>query len=118
MGIDFGVFQAAMPQKLRHRDHSMVTRWETGKVLPRPDTIEKLAEALGTTVDELTHSSSEEPLKISGPVEDADLLQLLTQVHLLEEREREALKVVLEGVLTRSRIKDFMHPGGVRKQAS
>ena len=91
-----------------HTDQSMVTRWEKGKVLPRPETIDRLASVFETTVEELMLMSQEEPLRISGPVEDPELLQLLTLIHVLEENDRQALKAVLRAMLTQARLKDVM----------
>ena len=83
----------------------MVTRWEKGQTLPREETLERIAEALETTVSELLAASREEPFQIPNPVNDPELLQLLSQLNKLEARDLDALKVFLDAILTKSDIR-------------
>jgi transcriptional regulator with XRE-family HTH domain len=101
-----------------HTDHSMVTRWERGKVAPRPDTLERLAEAFGISVDELTLGAPLAPSQFFARLEDPELSALLAQVDVLDQRDRDALKAVLEAMLTRSRLREMVSPGQVVRQAS
>jgi transcriptional regulator with XRE-family HTH domain len=101
-----------------HTDHSMVTRWEKGKVLPRPDTLERLAQALGVSIDDLTLSLPLPSSQLFARLEDPELAALLHQVDVLDQRDREALKAVLEAMLTRSRLREMVAPTHVSKQAS
>jgi transcriptional regulator with XRE-family HTH domain len=97
----------------------MVTRWEKGKVLPRTDTLERLAQAFEISVDELTLSIPLPPSQLFARLDDPELSALLAQVDALDQRDREALKAVLEAMLTRSRLRDMVAaPALAKRQAS
>lgn len=87
----------------------MITRWEKGKVLPRPDSLERLAEALGVSMEELTQESVT-PSMLFAQLQDPELSTLLAQVDALDQRDKEALKAVLEAMLTRSKLKAMVSP--------
>lgn len=80
-----------------------ITRWETGKVQPRPDTLNKLARLMGTTVEDLRGDII---LPGEDELENPELHQLLGQVHKLNLKEQEALVTFLQAMLTRSRIEE------------
>ena len=86
-----------------HTDHTMVTRWEKGKVVPRLDTIGRIAAALEVSEDELMSGTASTVISVSS--EDPELTPLLSKIHQLDRRDREALKTVLEAMLTRSQLK-------------
>ena len=89
---------------------SNVTRWELGLSKPRKKALEKLAVALGTTVEELL-SEDTEGLRERLMVQDSELAQMLLQVHRLEEKEQEALKIFLDALLTRTQMSELMKRG-------
>jgi transcriptional regulator with XRE-family HTH domain len=86
-------------------DHSVVARWETGKVFPRSKTLQKIAETLETTVEELMTGTETSSL---ASVLDPEMLELFHQIPMLETHEQQALKTVLEGMLTRHRLKKMI----------
>ena len=96
---------------------SMVTRWERDQVQPKSSTLERLAEALETTVEELFVGVGAEPsvkkTTIRG-LENRHLAELLGQVHELDPSDQEALTAVLDAMLTKRRIRDMV---GDRKSA-
>lgn len=92
---------------LLHVDHSMVARWENGKVFPRSKTLQRLAEALEVPVDQLM-SETQNGANLAN-IPDQELAELLGQISVLEQRDLDALKTVLEGMLTRHQLKQMMH---------
>ena len=82
---------------------SHLARWETNKLQPRKKALEELAEALNVTVDEIVSGGSRN-LENAINVQDKELLQLLRELQYLSEKEVEALKTVMRGLLSRSRI--------------
>lgn len=101
-----------------HTDPSMVTRWEKGKVLPRLETIEKLADVFGVPVEELMLGSSAPSWSAVEDLGDPELQEMLSQIGALEARDREALKAVLEAMLTRAKLKAFAANPVQSRQAS
>ena len=90
-------------------DHSMVARWENGKVFPRSKTIHKIAEALEVTVDDLLTDGGGAGV---SRIQDPELVELLSQIPILEPKELEALKTVLSGMLTRHQLRRMMGKAG------
>jgi hypothetical protein len=83
-----------------------VARWEKDQAHPRPSTLEKLAQTLDIRIEELAVSNYGKLGATLDNGEDADLLELFGQVHKLEIRDKEALKAVLEAMLTRTRVQE------------
>jgi len=88
-------------------DNSMIARWENGKVLPRSATIQKIAEALEVPVDELLAAFADNPARHHNGLDDSELVELLNNVAVLEARDREALKAVLEAMYVRYSVKEM-----------
>jgi transcriptional regulator with XRE-family HTH domain len=84
----------------------MVARWEKGRVIPRPETLQKLAQLLEISEEELL--SGKPSAKLEAVIEDPEMIRLLTQIRNLSERDRESLKAVIEAMLMRSQIKAVM----------
>lgn len=61
-----GLTQAALAFTLGHANNSQVAKWETGRSVPRANTIERLAEALGVAQAELVHPNPDEQDGIDG----------------------------------------------------
>ena len=102
--------QVELASKL-HVHPSMVTRWERDQVAPRGASLEKLAEALETSpealmVDADTETGSHVTIRNH---QDAQLGQLLQQIPSLAEPEIHALKTILEAMLTKSKIREFVN---------
>lgn len=84
---------------------SYLARWERGHAQPRPKALEKLAEALNVTVEELVTGGSAQ-LEVALGVSDGELVSLLQELQRLNESELEALKTVIRGLLARSRMEE------------
>ena len=79
---------------------SMVTRWEKDKVQPRPESLNRLAEILGISPDELFGAKS------AMRLQDPKLSELLGQLHKLSPKDLEALTSVIEAMLTKARVQE------------
>jgi len=107
--------QGELAEKLNIHQ-SMVTRWEKDQVQPKSSSIQRLAEALDASVEDLLHNDEVSPQKkatIRG-LENTGLVELLGQVHQLDAGDQEALRAVLDAMLTKRRIQDMV---GNRKSA-
>jgi len=81
------------------------SRWETGDVTPHFDTIVRLAEILGVSLDELagrTDVSSEAIIK------NPELNRLCRKVDQLSDEDQRALMVVLDSLVKRSKVTKVM----------
>lgn len=87
-----------------------VTRWETDRVTPRGKALAKLAKALDVPLDEL-QTVAEQGSTRNGfqHLADRRLAELLSQVHRLDERDQEALKRILDTMLTRIDLEAVLH---------
>ena len=73
----------------------IIARWEKNQVQPRAKALEKLAEALGVSITEFMSGDYTKIAASLNEVQDPELLQLIGQVGKLNERERDALKIML-----------------------
>ena len=85
---------------------SMVTRWERDQVQPRITTLEKIASVLDTTVEEIMAGDYSRVGSTLREVDDPQLMDLFSQVNKLDPRDREALKTVMEAMLTRAKVQE------------
>lgn len=85
---------------------SMVTRWEKDKVFPKRETLVKLAQIFDIKPEELLSISSDGLRRSSRVLEDPKLIELLDQLHRLSGKDLEALKSVMEAMLTRARVQE------------
>lgn len=89
-----------------HIHQSMVTRWEKGQVEPRNETLERLAATFDVSVDDLLTPQFRTASEANG-MNDPELFRLFTQASILEAKDREILKGVLEAMLVRRRVKEL-----------
>lgn len=82
---------------------SHLARWETDRSQPRPKALDQIAKALEVTVEEIL-SGGRGNLENALNIKDEELLQLLREIQNLSAKELDALKTVIRGLLSRSRI--------------
>jgi len=81
-----------------------ISRWENNKVVPNSKALESLAEALSITVGELI--AEPEP-QMNG----SSSAHFLSAIERLDEEDREVVKRVIEGLLTRKRVQAALEIG-------
>jgi len=88
-------------------NQSLVAKWESGKVQPRASTLDRLASVLEVETEELLAG---EYGKVSVKLRSVDpkLMELMGQVHRLALADRDALRRILEAMLTRTKIQEAM----------
>lgn len=101
---DRGLTQSQLAERL-DVNQSLIAKWESGKVQPRTSTLEKLAEALQVQTEELL-AGEYGTVSVHLRSLDPRLMELLSQVHKLDVPDREALRRVLEAMLTRTRVQE------------
>jgi len=82
-----------------------VSSYETGHLKPSARTIQRFAEALGVSAEDLLSDSSNEP---ALAVEDPDLLQLFREVSQLPEAERMNAKWFLSVIVKQHRLQQMI----------
>lgn len=81
------------------------SRWETGDAVPHFDTIVRLADILGVTLDEMagrTESTTQ------ATIRNPELNRLYRKVDQLSDEDQKALLVVLDSLVKRSRVSQVM----------
>ncbi|MEW6277771.1 MAG: helix-turn-helix domain-containing protein [Candidatus Eremiobacterota bacterium] len=92
-----GWTQAQLAEQLgMHQNH--VNRLENDKMKPRPNTLERLAEVLDASIDDLLAAADTE-ITLSWAKDDPELAGLLLQIPILDEEQRNALKAVLRSMV-------------------
>ena len=98
--------QGELGQKAQINGHN-VSRYENGHLQPTKRTVEKFAQALGVSPEELLFAAgpTEEP---SLALEDAELLHLFREVAGLPESDRAAIKRILSIVVKQNRLQQML----------
>lgn len=81
------------------------SRWETGDVTPHFDTIVRLADILGVTLDEL---AGRKDVRSETAIKNPELNRLCRKVDHLSDEDQRALVVVLDSLVKRSRVSKAM----------
>lgn len=81
------------------------SRWETGDVTPHFDTIVRLADTLGVSLDEL---AGRKGVVSETTIRNHELNRLCRKVDQLPDEDQRALVVVLDSVVKRSRVSKLM----------
>ncbi|MEW6283593.1 MAG: helix-turn-helix transcriptional regulator [Candidatus Eremiobacterota bacterium] len=79
-----------------HPNH--INRVEKDRIRPRVKTLERMAQALGVTIDMLT-AAAEGDVPTGIAREDPELADLLSQLPLLDEDQRHALRTFLRSMI-------------------
>ena len=81
------------------------SRWETGDAVPHFDTIVRLADILGVTLDEMA-GRTDAPTQAT--IRNPELNRLYRKVDQLSDEDQKALLVVLDSLVKRSRVDQVM----------
>lgn len=81
------------------------SRWETGDVVPHFDTIVRLADTLGVSLDEL---AGRKDVSSETVIRNPELNRLCRKVDQLSDEDQKALLVVLDSLVKRSRVSQVM----------
>jgi transcriptional regulator with XRE-family HTH domain len=80
-------------------------RWESGAATPYFDTLVKIADVLGVTLDELAGRKN---VGGEGQIHNPELHRLYKKVDQLSDEDQKALVVVLDSLVKRSRVRRVM----------
>jgi transcriptional regulator with XRE-family HTH domain len=81
------------------------SRWETGDVTPHFDTIVRLADILGVSLDEL---AGRKEVSSQNSIRNPELNRLYKKVDQLSDEDQKALLVVLDSLVKRSQVSKVM----------
>lgn len=82
---------------------SHISRYENGRVRPSRRTIALLAEALGVSNDELLKDA---PRPASDGFRDRELARLMRELDDMEEKDRGAVKTLLEALVMKKNLRE------------
>jgi len=82
-----------------------IAKYERGDAVPRGRSMEKLAVALGVTINDLTGDS---PIRLTdGPFDAKKFERSLSEARLLDEDTKTLLNVIIEEFVEKKKLKDF-----------
>jgi len=85
---------------------AQMNRYINHGVQPPADVLQKMSNALGTTVDFLVNGATEE--KAKATLKDAELLQQFKEVEQLNEIDKSCIKTLIEAFLMRKQLKQMV----------
>lgn len=83
-------------------DYKNVSRWETGRNIPSTEAVMKLADIFGVTTDYLLFDNVPRNGKVT--INDPELLGQFQEIANLEEKDREAIKRIIEAMIFKSKV--------------
>lgn len=91
-----------------------VSRIETGKMQPRRSTLKAISEVFGVSLEDLEALASVPEKNIEERIakEDPDLAALISQIPLLSDDHREALRITLRSMIAHQKLRQVASSSG------
>ena len=86
--------------------YPQMSRYEVKGTQPPADTLKKLADALGTTVDFLINGATDEKAKAN--LKDSDLLNQFKAVEAMPEKDKNVIKSLIDAYITKQQLKKMI----------
>lgn len=102
-----GLTQAELAGKIEVHP-SLLAKWERNLVQPRTKALERVAVALETSVQELMAGDFSGITATLNEMDDPELITMVSQIHKLNAKEREALKTVMGAMLARAQVAEMV----------
>jgi len=80
---------------------------EKGEREPSIEALDKISKLFGMTVDEIIHFEGKVPKEVK--IEDKTVNEKLRLIEQLEEEDKQAVYRIIDGMLTKSKFKDFFN---------
>lgn len=84
-----------------------ISRYETGKISPNAENLQKLAEVFGVSIDYLLSNETKNLASIG--IKDKNLLNLFAEVEKMDESDQLTIRNLLEAMVMKNRLKDLMN---------
>ena len=86
--------------------YTHIGRYERGQAVPATETLRKLAEAFGVSLDFLVDGSTDEVAKAT--FEDRDLLRQFKELQTLGEEDKRIVKTLIDAFLAKRKIQELV----------
>lgn len=96
--LEKGLIQEQISEVLGYNSNSYISDVEIGKFIPQPDKLEKLAQALGMTTEEMEDLVLEERLERLG-LDDPAFTMMFKEIPRMTREEKQSLIRAFESVL-------------------
>lgn len=97
--------QAALAKQIEISLPQLV-RYETKGVQPTADTLRRLADVFGTTIDFLVNGDTNE--KATASLKDSELLSQFKQVEALADNDKSVVKLLIDAFLAKKQIQQIV----------
>ena len=103
--IENELTQKELAKKLKCLD-IQISKYESGKVMPSPEILIKIADLFGVTVDYLIRENINELAK--DKIADSDLLNQFQKTNSLDNKTKNLIKEVIEAIIIKSQLKQIV----------
>lgn len=86
---------------------SNYSKVEKGEREPSIDALDKIAKHFDMSVDQIIHYEGDLPQEVT--VEDKSVMERMKLIEQLEEEDKQAIFRIIDGMLTKSKFKDFFN---------
>jgi len=87
-------------------DYRNITKYETGAIKLSVKVLKRFADAFEISVDELIHDANE--IRPELLIQDKELLRQFQEVEKLEEAEKQAVKIILDALVTKKQMQGLL----------
>ena len=87
-------------------DGRQISRYENGRVVPTDKILKRFGDFFGVSVEHLVDQDSKD--EVLPTIHDPELYRQFVELEKLESREKEALKVIIQAVLAKNQVQEFL----------
>ncbi len=86
----------------------LLSKYETGRIVPTADTLKKIAEGLEISADYLLFENV--PKNGLSPLKDLELLEMFREVEGMDQENRGMIKNLINAVIVRNKVQEVLKP--------
>lgn len=101
-------FSQSFLQKRSGVNAKLLSKYETGRIIPTADTLKKIAEGLEISADYLLFDNV--PKNGLSPLKDLELFEMFKEVEDMDQENRNMIKNLVSAVIVRNKVQDVLKP--------
>jgi len=101
-------FSQGLLEKSSGVNAKLLSKYETGRIIPTADTLKKIAEGLEISADYLLFDNA--PKHGLSPLKDLELYELFKEVEDMDKENRNMIKNLITAVIVKNKVQDALKP--------
>jgi transcriptional regulator with XRE-family HTH domain len=101
-------FSQSLLEKRSGVNAKLLSKYETGRIIPTADTLRKIAEGLEISADYLLFDNV--PKNGLSPLKDLELFELFKEVESMDAKNKDMIKNLINAVLIKNKVQQALKP--------